>query len=626
MLRVLMSSLRSCKVNVVCARLIFAVSSVALALVTGCGGGSSVTTPPVVLTVSIPSGTVVLPQDGTAANLSVTIVAPTESVTLSVTGLPAGVTQRYKASESNPSGQLTLSASAATPAGSYTPVVTINSSGHTATTTITLVVAVVAKVGNSVDTTLGVNGRLKQFMATSFQVAEWAGDFFGTGVTATNRENTLTALRTQHVRLQGLSQAIPMKGNAGLASDWDFTLLDQTVQPVLEAADHSPEFQVAVAPAWMCDSNGHLQVATHLNDFAAYSANLVRYYNKGGFDWGGKHFQSASAHPITWWGIFNEYNINGVSAQDYVKIYNAAVPAMLAVDPTIKLSALEFSDFGLGSGDAGDPMQHLPTFLAPAGSGGVTAQVDIISTHFYSSCNQSDSDQSLFNSIPQFVSNVQYFYAELGKRADLAGMPVWVTENNVNADYNNNGTSACNPGHAFVTDKRGTSAFFAAWRPYVFAELGKAGNQALYHWAYAADQQYGEVDGNSNTFLSYWVDETLTQLYPTAPTDPALEILKLDATESSSVATLATRNADGQVVVMLVDRAVHAASDNNASGDPRTVIVDLSGLGSFSAASQIVLDASTSAASGPLPVFLPPASRMTVKLNGYGVAFLVLKP
>ncbi len=463
-------------------------------------------------------------------------------------------------------------------------------------------------------------------MATSFQVAEWAGDFFGTGVTATNRENTLTALRTQHIRLQALSQAIPMKANASLASDWDFKLLDQTVQPVLDAADHSPEFQVAVAPAWMCDSNGHFQVAAHLNDFAAYAANLVRYYNKGGFTWGGKHFQSASAHPITWWGIFNEYNINGVSAADYVKIYNTVVPAMLAVDPTIKLSALEFSDFGLGSGDAGDPMQHLPTFLAPVGSGGVTAQMDIISTHFYSSCNQSDSDQSLFSSIPQFVANVNYFYAELSKRPDLAGVPVWVTENNVNADYNNNGKSACNPSQTFVTDKRGTSAFFAAWRPYVFAELGKAGNQALYHWAYAADQQYGEVDGSNNTYLSYWVDETLTELYPAGPTDPELEILNQDVTDSSSTETLATRNADGQVVVMVVDRAVHAASDNNGSGDPRTVIVDLSGLGSFSAATQITLDASTSATSGPLPLFLPPASRMPVTLNGYGVSFLVLKP
>jgi hypothetical protein len=47
-------------------------------------------------------------------------------------------------------------------------------------------------------------------------------------------------------------------------------------------------------------------------------------------------------------------------------------------------------------------------------------------------------------------------------RLDLANVPVWVTEDNVNADYDNNGMSNCNPGQTFVADKRGTSAFFAA--------------------------------------------------------------------------------------------------------------------------------------------------------------------
>ena len=42
----------------------------------------------------------------------------------------------------------------------------------------------------------------------------------------------------------------------------------------------------------------------------------------------------------------------------YVTIYNTVVPAMLAVDPTIKFSAIEFSDYGLGTGDQGDPMTY----------------------------------------------------------------------------------------------------------------------------------------------------------------------------------------------------------------------------------------------------------------------------
>ena len=71
----------------------------------------------------------------------------------------------------------------------------------------------------------------------------------------------------------------------------------------------------------------------------------MRYYNTGGFTWGGQHFQSPSSNPITWWAIFNEPNLNGLTAAQYVQLYNTLVPAMLAVDPTLKFSALELSDY-----------------------------------------------------------------------------------------------------------------------------------------------------------------------------------------------------------------------------------------------------------------------------------------
>jgi hypothetical protein len=473
---------------------------------------------------------------------------------------------------------------------------------------------------------MGVNGVLKQFMSTSFQVAEWDGDYFG-GANAAALESTMTAMGPQHIRLQTVSQGVAMSTNTGTAADWDFAIMDQTVQPVLASGDHSPEFQIATAPAWMCFSNGQLDVTNHVNDFAEYAANLVRYYNKGGFDWGGTHFQSPSNYPITWWGIFNEPNGNGITADQYVTIYNTVVPAMLAVDPTIKFSAIEYSDYGLGSGDGGDPMTYLPAFVAPANSGGVNTQVNIVSTHFYSSCDQTDTDQDLMNTVPQFAANVSYFYKELQTRPDLANVPVWVTENNVNADYEGaNGMSTCNPNQVFVDDHRGTSAFFAAWRPYVFSQLGKVGNQALYHWAYDGDRQYGEVDPSGNTYLSYWVDQALAHLYPSTPASPGPDILELSATDTTTVETLATKNADGSVTVMVDDHAVASPADNNGSGAARTVIVDVSGLGNFTSASLLSIDAASSASSAPVPVAVTPASRMTVSLTGYGVAWLVLKP
>jgi hypothetical protein len=596
----------------------------ALVVLAGCGSGSS--TPPPTLVVTLGSADVIVPQDGAAVQLPVTISGASGTPSVSVDNLPSGVAAQFAAANGGPSGTLTFMGSASALAGSYSTNVRVSLAGGSALQSLTVVSAVAAKVGSATDTTLGVNGVLKQFMSTSFQIGPWTTDYFGSGATETALENTLDQLGPQHIRVQVVAGALPMVSNTGTAADWNFTLLDTTLQPVLETADHSPELQIAVAPAWMCNSNGVLDIANHLNDFAAFQANLVRYYNKGGFDAGGTHFQSASSYPVQWWGIFNEFNGNGLSGADYVKLYNTVVPAMLAVDPTIKLSAFEFSDWGLGTGGGGDPMVYLPPFLAPVNAGGVNTQIDIISTHFYSSCDQTNTDTQLFSTIPGFVANVNYFYQELQTRADLARVPVWVTENNVNADWSNNGMSVCNPDQVFVDDHRGTSAFFAAWRPYVFSQLGKAGNQALYHWDYTADQQYGEVDGSGNTFLSYWVDKTLSSTYPPTEAAPGPKILELSATDTSSVETLATENSSGAVTVMIADRAVHATSDNNGSGDPRSVVVDLSSLGSFTSASLLTIDATTNIISGPVATSVPPALRMTVTLPGYGVAFLILTP
>jgi hypothetical protein len=206
-------------------------------------------------------------------------------------------------------------------------------------------------------------------------------------------------------------------------------------------------------------------------------------------------------------------------------------------------------------------------------------------------------------------------------------VPIWITENNINADYGAaNGMSTCNPTQTFVTDTRGTSAYFAAWRPYVFSAFGKAGNQALYHWQYSSDKQYGEVDANGNPYLSYWVDRTLSNFYPSTSGSRGPDILTATATDTASIETLATRNSDGSVRVMIVDHAVHATTDNNGAGDPRTVIVDTSSLGTFSAASLLTLDATTDLTQGPAGVGIPPLPRSTVTLGGYGVAFLTLMP
>ena len=443
-------------------------------------------------------------------------------------------------------------------------------------------------------------------MSTSFQPAEWDYQFFQLNPSATT---TLGKLEPHHIRLQGVSQGVPQTG----ANNWDFTTLDAITQPVLGVGDQSPEFQIAVAPAFMYGSNQAFLDASY-QQFAAYAADLVRYYNiKGGFTAPDGQHASPSGIPITWWGIYNEPNFNNLDSTEYTNLYNAVVPALQAVDASLKYAAVELGDY------SGLANQYLPVFVSS-----VTAHVDVLATHFYSTCNQKDSDATLFATVPGFATEVGDIYTQLNINPNLATVPVWVTENNVNADYDKgNGISACN-GTTFVTDLRGSSPFFAAWRPYVFSQLGKAGVQALYHWDFGADQQYGEVDYNTSALqLSYWVDYWLGQAFsPSAGS----QLLQFTSSDDSELETLPVVNSDGSVLVMVANHAVNnPGTDNNGPGIPFSVTVDVSALGSFSSASLLIIDKNTSVPSGPVQTAVTPAAKMTIDLNGYSVGILTLK-
>jgi len=461
------------------------------------------------------------------------------------------------------------------------------------------------------------NGPFSVAMSTSFQPADWDYQFFTLNPGATT---TLGNLGSHHVRLQGIVHGVP-QGDAGTSSQtWNFTMLDAIAQPVLGVGDQSPEFQIAKAPAFMYQGNSSGSPFTDLSfaEFAGYTQNLVRYYNTGGFMDGATSYVS-TAWPnakITWWGIYNEPNINnGLSAQQYTDMYNTVVPAMQAIDPTIKFAAVELADF------YGQEQAWLPTFVS-----GVNAQVDVLATHFYSSCNQKDTDSMLFASVPGFVTDVQAIYGHMAVNPALANVPVWVTENNVNADYSAaNGMSNCNPGQVFVTDVRGSSAYFAAWRPYVFSQLGKAGVQALYHWDFGADLQYGEVDYSTGALqLSYWVDYWLGREFPA---DAGSQVLQYTTSDDADLETLPVVNGDGSVVIMVANHAVKIPStDNNGPGVPFSVKVDVSALGAFSSASLITIDKDTSVTNGPTATSVTPAGQITLNLDGYSVGILTLRP
>jgi hypothetical protein len=235
-----------------------------------------------------------------------------------------------------------------------------------------------------------VTGPFSVAMSTSFQPAEWDYTLFQNfpGLTA-----TLQNLQSQHIRLQGVSQGVPQGAALSTSTSWDFSILDAITQPVLSVGDHSPEFQIAKAPPFMYendDSSNNFQDLT-FQQFAGYAQNLVQYYSAGGFSANGQSYVSP-AYPndtVTWWGIYNEPNINNnLTPQQYVTMYNTLVPAMQAANPKLKFAAVELADF------QNQVQDWIPTFV-----GGVTAQVDALATHFYSTCDQTTDDATVFASV-----------------------------------------------------------------------------------------------------------------------------------------------------------------------------------------------------------------------------------
>ena len=456
-------------------------------------------------------------------------------------------------------------------------------------------------VNASITINNAVEGPFDLAMSTSFQPAEWDNNFFLANPGATV---PLGKLQPHHIRLQTISQGVPQVS----ATSWNFSVLDDVTQPVLGVGDQSPEMQLGWAPAFMW-SQGNMKGTLDVNAFTTYAQNMVKYYNEGGFTAADGVHASPSGKPIQWWGILNEPSINNISSSEYLNIYNTVVPAMQAVDPTLKFVALELCC---------STENWTQTFAAQ-----VTAQVDAVAAHYYSTCNQRDSDQQLFATVPGFASGVKSIYGYLAANPALPSTPVWITENNVNADFNNNGFSNCNPGQLFVTDARGTSAFFAAWRPYVFSQLGKAGAQALYHWDFDADPQYGEVNfSNAQPMLSFWVDYWLGQMFPAGTGEQWLTSTNSD---SADVEVLPILNANGSVTIMIANHAVASAADNNGSGLGAHISIDVSAFSSLHSASLLGIDGSTNVANGPSQTAVPATSPISVTLNGYGVAFVKLQ-
>ncbi|MGA3135038.1 MAG: hypothetical protein ABSC88_03495 [Terracidiphilus sp.] len=571
-----------------------------LMFLAGCGGASQ----PPSLTLSVSSAAILVYSGQTSVTVNASLVrqGSTGVVTLSVQGLPNGASVVIQSPGSSNTGSLTFSAGTSS-AASYSLTVNASDGTTSGSTTLTLTVGAVVQISNT------KTARFSEFMSDTLLPADWDVDFFTQNPTATQ---ILGNLLPQHIRLQEALHGIPQES----ASSWDFTTLDTTMQPVLTIGDQSPEFQVRGAPAFMYVNGDNTQSFADptFQQFAAYSQNLVKYYNAGGFTSSDGVFHVSPSYPtqkITWWGIYNEPDVNNnLTPQQYVQMYNTVVPAMQAADPSLKFVAMELAYQWWPP----DTQAWVQPFVS-----GVTARVDVMATHYYSVWDPTYTDAQVFSTVPGFASDVQTIYADMAANPALASVPVWVTENNVDCDL-----VEAPDGTVLDTDPRGSSAFFAAWRPYVFSQLGKAGAQALYHFTFNANPQYGEVDQNNASlfWLSYWVDYWLARNFPSPP---GADLLAYTSTDTSDIEILPVQNPDSSVTVMVVNYAVNGQSDVNGPGAPRTVLVDTSAFGNFSTATLLVIDGNTDVTKGPSASSISAAPQISIVLNGYGTAFLRLQ-
>lgn len=181
---------------------------------------------------------------------------------------------------------------------------------------------------------------------------------------------------------------------------WDFSLIDKDLIAFLEATKgREPAINFSRIPHWLfkggdsvvyptdpdkvdwlaCSNSeighGHMELADPTGkQVADYMVRIFSWYNQGGFtDELGKYHHSGHHYDLPWWGVFNEVDTeNGLSPEQYTKVYDAVVAAIRKVNPATKFIGMElanatpkFVEYFL------DPGNHVPG-----------TPIDMVSVHF----------------------------------------------------------------------------------------------------------------------------------------------------------------------------------------------------------------------------------------------------
>ena len=404
----------------------------------------------------------------------------------------------------------------------------------------------------------------------------------------------------------------PMLPAGKVKGSWDFSSLDQVVNDIT-AAGARPLLTISYAPEWMWNCATGAIADPSFAPFGDYMARLVGYYNKGSFiaeDGRTIANPKGVANRITYWELWNEPDLwtlgcppggnPNISVAQYVVMWNAAVPKMLAVDSTIKF---------VGPTTANAVTGHNPDYL-PALMSGAQRKPDVVSFHGYGGWMNSQSDQFMFDGPGAGLANIVSGLAQV--KAWAPGIPVWITEINVSAE------SGADPA------RRPFNGYGAAWGASAFERLAKGGADRIfqYQFAHPAGANLSLVDAFSGqALLPYWRDYYLSRYFPPGTT------LLSSSSSLGGVEVLAGRApGSSNVHVLIANRQLDPGTTVGGAGLPATVQVSVQGLGTVTKVTELRLDNSTSAASGPVATTLGASGNVSVSFPGYGASLLEFVP
>ena len=408
--------------------------------------------------------------------------------------------------------------------------------------------------------------------------------------------------------LPGLPLVMPAGVDQG---DWSFGNLDAIVNDA-RGAGATVVIDIAYAPQWMWDCTTGTIRDTTFAEFAAYMARVVSYYNAGSFvaeDGRTITNPAGTTNRVGYWELWNEPDQrtlgcppNGnpnITPEQYVAMWNATVPAMLAVDPAIKL---------IGPATSSAVPSNAPDYLGPLVAN-ATHKPDAVSFHAYGGWSNAQTDRFLFDGDGGCCGIAGIERGLAAVQAKAPGIPVWITELNVNSAWGQDDQT-----------QRPWTAFGAAWGASAFQRLARQGVQAIFEFQFAHPSLHQlsliEID-SGRALLTYWRDYYLIRFFPPGSTI-------VSATSSNpEVETLAVRSPGSNAVrVLVINRQVDGDATVGGTGLPASVHVTMAELPQIAAVTIRQIDAATPLETGPALQTLPPSQSINLEFSGYGIALI----